>query len=405
MGFRCVFSLPNGNYRIARAGLGDCYRHSIDMLTSDQFDALTEPIMGLFEEYQTSIIQDIARRLKNLDFASAAWQVQRLTESGALYKNVLKQLSKLTGKSEKEIADILQKAGVKAINFDDKIYKDAGLSPLPLNLSPAMLDVLKAGLEKTNGVINNLTLTTAVSAQQSFVRSADLAYMQVSTGAMSYDQAIRAAVKNVAAQGLTTIDYATGHQEQLDVAMRRTVLTGIAQTTGQLQNTRADELGVDLVAVSAHAGARNKGTGPMNHESWQGKVYSRGKKPSKYPNFYQVTGYGTGPGLGGYNCRHSFAPWFEGLSENAYTRAEVKALNKQKVTYQGQSITQYDASQIQREIERKIRFWKRQSAALDAAGLDNAKESAKVREWQAAMRAFVSETGLVRQSVRERVLY
>ncbi|MCQ4735464.1 MAG: phage minor capsid protein [Anaerotruncus colihominis] len=25
--------------------------------------------------------------------------------------------------------------------------------------------------------------------------------------------------------------------------------------------------------VSAHGGARNKGTGPANHESWQGKVY------------------------------------------------------------------------------------------------------------------------------------
>lgn len=375
------------------------------MLTSDQFDALTEPILSIYTEYEISVIQDIARRLKNLDLSSAAWQAQRLTESGALYKDVLKQLAKLTGKSEQEIAKLLQKAGVKAINFDDRIYKDAGLEPIPLNLSPAMLQVLKATLEKTNAVANNLTLTTALTAQQSFIHVADLAHLQVSSGAMSYDQAIRQAIKKVASDGLTTIDYASGHQDQLDVAMRRTLLTGVGQTTNQLQTTRADEMQSDLVAVSAHAGARNKGTGPQNHASWQGKVYSRSGTSKKYPPFVEKTGYGTGPGLGGWNCRHSFYPFFEGVSEKIYDNAEVRSLNKKKVTYQDQQISLYDATQIQREYERHIRFWKRQSAALDAAGLDNSKETFKVREWQARMRDFIKQVGLDREYPREQVLY
>lgn len=374
------------------------------MLTADQFDTLTNPITELYTEYETSVIEDIARRLKNLDFSSAAWQAQRLTESGALYKNVLKEVAKLTGKSEAQVAEILKRAGVKAINFDDKIYKDAGLNPLPLNLSPAMLNVLKAGLEKTNGVMNNLTMTTALTSQQSFIRAADLAHMQVTTGAMSYDQAIKAAIKNVAKQGLDVIDYASGHTDKLDVATRRMVLTGVAQTTNQLQTTRAIEMGSDLVQVSAHAGARNVGTGPKNHASWQGKIYSLSGNHPKYPNFYEVTGYGTGEGLGGWNCRHSFFPFFEGVSENAYTRSEVKSLNKEKVTLNKKSVDLYTATQYQREIERRIRFWKRQAAALGAAKLDNAKELAKVSEWQAIMRDFIRQTGLDRQSVREQVL-
>jgi len=374
------------------------------MLTADQFNTLTNPITELYTEYETSVIEDIARRLKNLDFSSAAWQTQRLTESGALYKNVLKELSKLTGKSESQLAELLKRAGVKAINFDDKIYKDAGLEPLPLNLSPAMLQVLQAGLEKTNGVMNNLTMTTALTSQQSFIRAADLAHMQVTTGAMSYDQAIRAAIKNVASQGLEVIDYASGHTDKLDVATRRAVLTGVAQTTNQLQTARADEMGSNLVAVSAHAGARNTGVGPANHASWQGKVFSLKGGTKQYPNFAESTGYGTGAGLGGWNCRHSFYPFFEGVSENAYTRNEVKTLNKEKVTLNKQRVDLYTATQYQREIERRIRFWKRQAAALSAAKLDNAKELAKVSEWQAIMRKFISDTGLDRQSVREQVL-
>lgn len=375
------------------------------MLTPDQFDSLVDPITSLYTEYETSVIEDIARRLGNMSFDSAAWQVQRLTESGAIYKDVLKKLSKLTGQSEKEIAKILKRAGVKAVQFDDQIYKDAGLNPLPLNMSPAMVDVLKATLQKTNGVMNNLTSTTAISAQQSFIHAADLAHQQVATGVMSYDQAIRQAVKKVAADGLSTIDYATGHTDKLDVATRRTVLTGVAQTANQLQTARADEMESDLVAVSAHAGARNKGTGPANHASWQGKIYSRSGKSKKYPPFVETTGYGTGEGLGGWNCRHSFYPFFEGISENAYSRKEVKKLNNQTVPLQGKDVDLYTATQYQREIERKIRYWKRQVAALQAAKLDATQEQMRLSQWQATMRDFISQTGLDRQRVREQVLH
>ena len=373
------------------------------MLTSDQFDSLVEPIMSLFDEYQTSVINDIARRLKNLDFSSAAWATQRLSESGSLYRDVIKKLSRLTGLSEKKVAETLKAAGVRAIKFDDAIYKAAGLKPLPLNLSPAMLQTLIAGINKTNGIINNLTRTTAIAAQQAFIRASNLAYLQVSTGTMSYDQAIKQAVKKVASEGLNVIDYATGHTDQLDVAMRRNILTGVAQTANQLQITRADELGSDLVGVSAHVGARNEGEGPMNHESWQGKIYSRSGTHSKYPNFVERTGYGTGPGLGGWNCRHSFYPFFEGISENAYKAAELRSFASAKVKYQGKEIGVYAATQYQRAIERKIRHWKRQASALNAAGLENVSEIAKVKLWQGRMRDFIRQTKLDRQYPREQV--
>jgi hypothetical protein len=350
------------------------------------------------------VIEDIARRLKNLNFASAAWQVQRLSESGALYKDILKKLSKLTGQSESALREILKQAGVKAIKFDDAIYKAAGLNPLPLNMSPAMVQALKAALDKTNGVINNLTKTTVLNAQQTFIKAADLAYYQVSTGVMSYDQAIRMAVKKLAADGLDVVDYASGHRDKVDVAMRRAVLTGVAQTANTLQMTRADEMGSDLVAVSAHIGARNTGTGTENHQQWQGKIYSRSGTHPKYPDFVKSTGYGTGEGLGGWNCRHSFYPFFEGLSENAYSRKELNEYASKKVTYQGKEIDVYTATQYQRGIERKIREWKRQEAALKAAGQDATFETGKVKQWQATMRDFINQTGLDRQSVREQII-
>lgn len=373
------------------------------MLTANQFDTFADPIVDLFSEYETSVLEDIARRLKNLDFSSAAWQAQRLSESGLLYQDLLKQVSKLTGKSQSALDEIFSRAGVKAIKFDDKIYKAAGLKPPPLNLSPEMLRALEAGLKKTKGILSNLTLTTVGKAQQDFIKAADLAYLQVSTGAMSYDQAIRDAVRKLATDGLETVDYASGHTDKIDVAMRRTVLTGVGQTTNQLQLTRAEEMDSDLVQVSAHVGARNKGTGPENHALWQGKIYSRSGNHSKYPDFVKSTGYGTGEGLGGWNCRHSFFPFFEGLSENAYSREDLKEFKQEKVTFEGKRLSVYEATQYQRAIERKIRQWKRAAAAMQAAKLDNSFELAKVKEWQARMRDFIRQTELDRQSVREQV--
>lgn len=372
------------------------------MLDTDTLDTLSNPILSLFHEFEDSIIADIARRLANMSFDSAAWQMQRLSESGAIYENVLKELAKLTGKPEAELAKIFKAAGVRTIAFDDKIYKAAGLNPLPLNLSPAMVQVLKIGLQKTNNLMHNLTLTTALNAQQTFIHAADLAYMQTVTGAMSYQQAVRQAVKSVGESGLA-IMYPGGRYDKLDVAMLRAIRTGVGQTANQLQDTRAEDMGSDLVQVSAHAGARNKGVGPANHESWQGKIYSRSGTSRKYPHFATVTGYGTGEGLGGWNCRHSFYPYFEGLSKQAYTSNDRTQLKREKVKYNGQEIDVYEATQKQRAIERAIRFWKRQVIALDAAKMDATGEKAKVSFYQGLMRDFIKQTDFQRQPFREQI--
>jgi hypothetical protein len=379
------------------------------MLTSDQLDALTLPVLALYTDYENSVILDIARRLGKMGdvTATAAWQMQRLTESGRVYESALSELSILTGKTRAELRAMFAKAGVKALEFDDAIYRKAGLNPLPLNLSPAMIEVLKAGLVKTQGVMQNLTLTTAITGQRAFENAADLAYMQVTGGAMSYDEAIRAAVKKVAADGISVINYA-GRTDQLDVAMRRTVLTGVGQAVGELQMARAEEMGADLVATSAHAGARPE------HQVWQGKIFSRSGTNPKYPPFVESTGYGKVDGLAGINCRHSFMPFYAGISQNAYNAATLDEMNDKTVKLGGKDIPMYEATQIQRGIERKIRYWKRQAAALSAAGLDNSKEIAQVKGYQAQMRGFISEINKhleeqkadwrwQRQSVREQI--
>jgi len=373
------------------------------MLTLAQFDQLSVPITDLYTEFHTSVIIDIARRLKNLDFTSAAWQIQRLQQSGLLYDDILKRVSKLTGIRNSVLKETFAKAGIRTMRFDDAIYRAAGLEPIPLKLSPAMMRVLEIGIVKTQGILNNLTLTTAITGQDIFIQASDLAYMQITSGAMSYMQAIKQAVISVSRGGLPVITYPTGKQDKIDVAVRRTVLTGVGQTTAQLQIARMDEMGTVLVQTSAHIGARNKGDGYENHELWQGKIFSRNPMNTQYPDFVSSTGYGTITGLAGVNCRHSFYPFFGEISENAYKEAEISAYAKKTVTYNGEDISVYEATQAQRRIERKIRQVKREISALKAAEIQYDSEQIRLKRYQAQMRDFIMQTGLQRQRFREQV--
>lgn len=375
------------------------------MLTADQLDVLPGPILELYERFHISILSDIARRLAGLDYMSAAWQVQRMIEAGLLYEQIIERLAKLTGQSDQVLRDIFNRAGVVAMRFDDAIYRAAGLEPLPLNLSPQMTQILSIGLQKTSGLLRNLVQTTAISAQQLFMDVTDLAYMQVSTGTLDYNTAIREAIKEAASKGLEVIYFESGHRDKIDVATRRAVLTGVNQTAGELTEARADELGTDLVQTSAHIGARDKGDPPENHEAWQGQVFTRGKDPNntQYPNFYEVTGYMTVTGLYGVNCRHSHYPFFKGISENAYSQAVLDDYASKTATYNGKEMSWYEATQQQRKIERDIRKAKREQAMVEVAGLDSTDERLRVRDLQAVMRDFIKQTGLNRQYVREQV--
>ena len=154
--------------------------------------------------------------------------------------------------------------------------------------------------------------------------------------------------------------------------------------------------------VTAHSGART-GNGVANHAGWQGKVYSRSGNSLKYPSLRVATGYGTGAGLGGWNCRHSFFPFIEGASERAYDDDELKALKAPKYEYNGKKMTEYEATQRQRYIERQIRRYKREVAGLDAAGIDCTDSRNQLAKWQKRQRDFIDQTGLKRDYSREQI--
>lgn len=371
------------------------------MIPFDELDALITPAVELYRDLEEWIIRDIARRLRAQFFPSAAWQVNRLIEGGKLYRDILKRLATMQGLTEKELRQLFHQVGVINHNYNNAYFSRAGLKTFN-KMSPASLQVLLAGFAKTHGEFVNLTRTTALAGQDIFIRAGDLVYAAVSTGTKDYNSAMKTVLKSVARKGIEYVKY-SGKKDRVDVALRRAMLTGVAQTAGQLTIQDIKDAGTDLVEVSAHFGARNKGGLPENHQMWQGRVYSLSGKKDLYNDFYQWTGYGTGAGLLGWNCRHSFWPYIAG-APRVITRDDLAEMNQKRVIYNNDVMSFYKATQIQRGMEREIRALKREALALSEAGLDNWQEREKIKAMQAKLRDFVRQTGIQRQNVREQII-
>lgn len=368
------------------------------MLRPDFLEGLPDAVVKLYAQAAEDILADMARRISTYDYwiPAAEWQRQKLIEMGATQDYIFRRLNRLTGKSSAELKQLMREAGEAAVDADGAIYKAHGLSPPTIGRAKALQQVLTAGYQKTNGLFKNLTKTTAQTATQQFERALDRAYMQVTTGGMDYGAAIRSTIKDLARQGVGAVTYPSGHIDSIEVAVRRAVLTGVNQTALQLQWTLADEMDSDLVEVTAHAGAR------PSHAVWQGGVYSRSGKSDKYPPFAHTTGYGSGAGLGGWNCRHSFYPYFEG-DQRTWTPEQLNKLDEPDYFYNGKRLTEYEATQQQRYIERQIRRWKREQACMRAADLSTDDAAAKLARWQQTQRDFLRQTGLKRQYDREQI--
>lgn len=212
----------------------------------------------------------------------------------------------------------------------------------------------------------------------------------VSTGALDYSTAIRRTVDDLA-DTMPYITYPSGHTDTLEVAARRAVLTGVNQTCAKLQLARMEEMDCEFVEVTAHEGAR------PTHAVWQGRVYHRGgavvQDGERYEDFETATGYGTGPGLCGWNCRHNFYPFYPGISVRNYTAERLAELDARNIPYGGGLYTRYEITQMQRALERRVRKYKRRYLAETAAGVDASQSAAKLKAARQQLSAFLAETG------------
>lgn len=383
-------------------------------------DALPEELAELYRSLEAQLLEEICSRL-NLSGQLNEVTVQAmraLRSHGISQREIEKAIRRTANISEEKLKELLDDVVERNQKYYSELIDIADVTAPPVLVSAADVEAIR---RQTLDTFRNLTASmaflvdngrTVLPPAQAYQWALDNAVLQVQSGTISYNQAIRRAVKQLADSGIRAAAYESGHLDQIDVAARRAVMTGVNQICQKYAEQSEDYLGTDLVEVSAHIGARDTGSGPENHKGWQGKVYRWREKPKAsyqvYPDFVETTGYGTGPGLGGWNCRHHFYPFVEGVSERTYTDAQLAHIdNGHDVEFEGKHYTAYEATQKQRQIERTVRKLKREQAAFRAAGLTEEEQavSIHIRRLDAEYKAFSEAAGLPMQQERMRVEY
>ena len=328
-------------------------------------DKLIQAYLGRLED---DVLRDVARHLKT---ATAKNQMEALIDLDYSLDQMTKKLAKFSDKSNSEIKKIMEEAGVKSYAEDKKLYQKAGknLKDLEENLSAKkFVEAIKRHSGKDLVNISKTAGLAGKDLKMFYDVELSKAIITLRSGAFSSDQIIRQVVNTCADRGLTTISYASGKSMRMESAIRMCVNTGFRQLTTQMGFMNAELMGQDLMELSAHADAR------PTHQEWQGQIVSLSGR-SGYLSLNDI-GYGSADGFSGVNCRHSWYPFFEGISEPLYTDFE----EVQPFDYKGKIYTGYDANQHIRKLENSIKKEKRKITMYDELGDEESVTTHKVRE-------------------------
>lgn len=337
-------------------------------LTPSYLQKCTDGIEGEYQKLVTEILVDMAQRIAHAGSMTSTTEYlnAKLRELSLQQEYINRALAKVLNTSESEVEKLMNESTYKStrdtiVQLEKHGYDTSGLS-------------FGRQIEKSTNIakneLSNLTRTTGQLATAQMMNLYDQAYLQVASGAYSYDQAVTNAIKKLAKEGLGEVTYPTGARRSVEAAVRVAVRTSVAQNALKCEEDMLDDMDINLVEVSSHLGAR------PSHAVWQGKIYWRNHPEGNYENFYEATGYGTATGLGGYNCRHQFYPFFgEGDEQTYYHIDETK--NEQF----------YQMEQQQRALERKMRKWDREEKVLKAGGQD----TTEARKWKSYYKEKIND--------------
>ncbi|MEG1411293.1 MAG: phage minor capsid protein [Terrisporobacter sp.] len=381
-------------------------------LTPEELKSIPERFINLYQELENFIIADIARRIAKVSNLtdSAKLETIRANEVGISLNLIKEKIKETSGLTEEKINEIFNDAGVYSISKENELYSEAGLNTVKITENAALENIINAAIKQTSGELYNLTKSVGFAQKVNgkvvykhiakyYHDAMDLAVMQIKSGSTNYNTAIKQAVDKLCESGIRSVDYESGVANRIDVAIRRAVLTGSNQMSQKLTLEGMKELGCDFVETTAHIGAR------PSHAIWQGKVFCYSGNSIAYPPFIESTGYGTGPGLGGWNCRHSFYPFIPGVSVRAYSDEALESIDPPPFIYNGTEYTYYEATQHQRAIERSIRKTKTKLIGYNAAGLTDefTNTSIKLKQQEKYYREFSKAADILTEKDRLQV--
>ena len=346
------------------------------MINEELQEKLLEVFDKRYQDYNTKVLEELGNVIKQFKdlTPSQAYELGQQLKYNTTIKDLLDELSKISGLSVKDLKVILEKVAKENIGFADVYYKSRGLET-PLYSENKTLQRLVSSVYKVSGAeFKNIAKTTGfrlldsngnpllLDINQTYNEVIDRCIVAISQGKETYQQSMRSTLKQLSSSGVRKIEYESGYSRRLDTSIRQNILDSMRQVSNESQQLFGKEFDSDGVEVSVHE------MPAPDHELVQGRQFSN-KEFDNFQNDRKAVDY-TGmvfePEFEGhdrrsiseYNCYHYIFSIVLGVSKPKYSDKQLKEIidNKNKTfEFDGKTYNMYEGTQLQRKIESAIR--------------------------------------------------
>lgn len=332
------------------------------MLSEEALERLSERLVNRIEELNLFMIKKLGEQIVNIGelTPSQLRQVFQSVQYGSNFNDIVNMIAQITDKNVEDIYNIFEDVAKKNQSYAKQFYDYKKIPFIPFEENDTLKSQVKAIAESTVNQYLNMSNTMAYvfvndygikefsSLSETYQKVTDRAVLSISQGRESFDTVMKKTMKELTSQGLRTVDYASGYSRRMDSSVRMNIMDGVRRLNRELQMQFGEEFGADGVEVSHH-----KNSAPDHIDTVDGKQFSKEE--------YEQVNNGLERHVGELNCYHFIYPIILGVSKPLYSKEQLEAdkkANKEGFEFEGTKYTNYQGTQLQRQLETKIRQYK-----------------------------------------------
>ena len=382
-------------------------------MNNDKLELALERFVRRFEEFNTKVLEEFGKTIKEFDqlTPSQAHKLAQQLKNGRDIEKILADLERISELSRKDIEDLLEITAKENIDFANTYYEAKKMEKISYETSKQFQDIVKAVEKMTKAEFTNLSRTTALKLlkdngkplyldiKKAYNEVIDRCVLAVATGQTNYQKAMYDTIKQLSNSGVKKVYYENEgkkpYARRLDSSVRQNILEGVRQVNIGIQEQVGKEFGADGVEISAHSPCAS------DHIFIQGKQYSK-------KEFNKLNSSLDRP-IGTMNCGHFVFSIVLGVSSPNYTQKQLNQFKKESnevIEYEGKKYTRYEATQVQRRLETKIRQQKDLQITSKASGNKEGIQTAQqnITSLTNKYKEFSEKAGLDTQMQRMRVI-
>lgn len=347
-------------------------------MNEETIELLTERLVNRINKANEFFLIKIGESVKKIRglTPTQAHQLIQILKYGGNYEEIINEILRLTNLNIQDIDAIFNEMAKKDYMFAEQFYKYRGIDFVPYNKNKALLRQVNALASITKQEMNNYARATNlgysirdlqgnvrfVGLRETYNRVLDEAVLNVGTGVDTFDNAMSKIMKDLGGSGLKTADYASGRSIRLDSAARMHLKGALRTLHNEIQKQVGEEFGANMIEISVHEHPAedhlvqghqflieefNKLQNGQQAKDLEGEVYTLDHNDD-----------GKFRPISTMNCYHYIFYGIVGVSKLNYSKQELDEIiknNEKGAIIDNKHYTNYEISQLMRNLETKIR--------------------------------------------------